>query len=165
MIAMKLDFVTIGVYGYTETDFFQALVDAGVDVFCDVRARRGMRGSTYAFVNSTYLQQKLKHLRIAYVHHKDLAPSDQVRQAQKTADAAQHIQKRSRETLGTAFIQRYEAECLTRFDSHAFVNNFAPGTRKVALFCVERAPVACHRSLIARRLEQDLGITVQHITP
>lgn len=162
---MKPDFVTLGVYGYTEADFFQALADAGVDVFCDVRARRGMRGATYAFVNSTYLQQKLHQMGIAYVHRKDLAPTDQVRQAQKAADAAQHIQKRSRETLGTAFIQSYEAECLATFDAHAFVNSFAPGTRKVALFCVERAPAACHRSLIARRLEQDLALTVQHITP
>jgi len=31
--------VTIGVYGYAEEDFFQALQAAKVDVFCDIRQR------------------------------------------------------------------------------------------------------------------------------
>jgi hypothetical protein len=40
--------VTIGVYGWVEEDFFRALVDVRVDLFCDLRARRGVRGSTCA---------------------------------------------------------------------------------------------------------------------
>jgi len=35
----------------------------------------------------------------------------------------------------------------------------------VALFCVEREPAACHRSLLAERLGKDLGIEVEHIIP
>ena len=34
-----------------------------------------------------------------------------------------------------------------------------------ALMCVERDPLACHRSLIAARLQQTLGWRVQHIVP
>ena len=36
--------VTIGVYGFTEVDFFHALRQAGVDTFVDIRGRRGVRG-------------------------------------------------------------------------------------------------------------------------
>lgn len=49
--------VTIGVYGSTERKFFDALVRAKVDVFCDIRLRRGMRGATYSFANSSLLQR------------------------------------------------------------------------------------------------------------
>lgn len=38
---------TIGVYGFTEERFFGELTEAGVDLLCDVRRRRGLRGSTY----------------------------------------------------------------------------------------------------------------------
>jgi uncharacterized protein (DUF488 family) len=78
--------ITIGVYGSTEQDFFQALVDAGVDTFWDIRQRRGMRGSKYAFVNSSRLQAKLRELGIRYLHVKELAPSKQNREVQRVAD-------------------------------------------------------------------------------
>jgi len=35
----------------------------------------------------------------------------------------------------------------------------------VALFCVEREPAACHRSLVAERWQQDLGGQVIHLLP
>jgi hypothetical protein len=34
-----------------------------------------------------------------------------------------------------------------------------------ALFCVEREPDACHRSLLAERLAADLGVEVVHLLP
>lgn len=51
--------LTIGVYGKTESQFFDALKNADIDTFCDIRKRRGVRGSQYAFVNSTKLQSRL----------------------------------------------------------------------------------------------------------
>ena len=77
--------VTIGVYGFTEAAFFQALLDAGVDSFCDVRARRGVRGSRYAFSNSRRLQARLADLGIEYHHFPNLAPTAEIREIQKTA--------------------------------------------------------------------------------
>lgn len=69
-------FVTAtGVYGNSETEFFQKLLDEKITLFVDVRQRRGMRGSKYAFVNSTYLQNKLNELGIQYIHIKELAPT------------------------------------------------------------------------------------------
>ena len=44
-----LKIYTIGVYGKTEDEFFDALVENEIELFIDIRARRGMRGSKYSF--------------------------------------------------------------------------------------------------------------------
>ncbi len=155
--------VTIGVYGFDKDRFFQALLDAKVDTFCDIRLRRGMRGSEYAFVNSESLQKSLRELGIRYIHFKDLAPSKAIREKQKQEDEKLGIAKRSRKTLGQTFIQEYERECLSHFNSHEFVKMIGLETKVVSLFCVEREPDACHRSLAANRLARDLELPVEHI--
>jgi uncharacterized protein (DUF488 family) len=162
---MTIKFVTLGVYGFTEADFFATLLAHGVDTFCDIRLRRGMRGAKYAFVNSTYLQTKLQELGITYVHHKELAPTPEVRRKQQADDKSEKVKKRERQTLSQAFIQAYTEELLAGFDAAAFVGSFGPQANKVALFCVEREPEACHRSLVAQKLADALGIEVEHLTP
>ena len=67
---MGLKVVTIGVYGFDEEHFFQALTDARVDTFCDIRQRRNVRGAQYAFANSKRLQRRLGELGIRYVMSK-----------------------------------------------------------------------------------------------
>jgi hypothetical protein len=57
--------VTIGVYGFNEETFFDALQAAGVQVFCDIRWRRGVHGAEYAFVNHKRLVTHLESLGIA----------------------------------------------------------------------------------------------------
>jgi len=157
--------VTIGVYGWVEEDFFRALVDAGVDLFCDLRARRGVRGSTYAWANSERLQARLAELGIRYLHRKELAPSAETRSAQIRADRAARVAKRQRAVLSPAFADAYRRERLEGFDSAAFVAGLGPEAQVVVLFCVEREPAACHRSLVAGRLAADLGIEVVHLLP
>ena len=71
----KIKIVTIGVYGFDELGFFDALCKAGVDTFCDIRSRRGVRGATYAFANSKRLQARLSELGIQYIYRKDLGPT------------------------------------------------------------------------------------------
>jgi hypothetical protein len=68
-----MKFYTLGVYGTTEAEFFQKLLDNRIDVFCDIRARRAVRGADYAFVNAARLEAKLEKLKIAYIPVKDLA--------------------------------------------------------------------------------------------
>ncbi len=160
---MKL--VTLGVYGSTEKGFFEALRDAGVDTFCDIRLRRGVRGHEYAFANSQRLQAKLAELGIRYVHCKEAAPSLALRRRQYAADKANKVAKRKRDALSEEFIAAYQLEFLAGFDSAKFVEHLGPEARVVALFCVERAPAACHRSLLAERLQRDLGVEVVHLTP
>jgi uncharacterized protein (DUF488 family) len=156
--------VTIGVYGFDEKRFFDALVATSVDTFCDLRARRGVRGSEYVFANSERLQESLRERNIRYLHMKDLAPSQATRDAQKREDE-KHGGKRKRTALGEVFIQEYEKECLAHFDTAQFVERVGPEAQVVCLFCVEGEPQACHRSLVAQRLAHDLALPVEDIRP
>jgi len=157
--------LTIGVYGFSEDEFFNALVEAGVDVFCDVRARRGVRGSTYAFANSQRLQARLQELGIEYRHFKDLAPSQETRDLQKQADKESGTAKRQRTALGEVFINSYHEQQLADFDPETFMSQFGKNVKNLCFFCVERDPAACHRSLIVEKLSKGLGLEVKHIIP
>lgn len=156
--------VTVGVYGFNEKGFFQSLIDANVDTFCDIRLRRGVRGSQYAFVNKTRLIDRLDELGIKYSHCLNLAPSKETRAKQKEADKEKSVLKRERTGLSESFIQAYEKQCLENFDSRTFARSLEDAS-VVAFFCVEKEPHACHRSLVAEKLRQDLGIEVSHIKP
>jgi uncharacterized protein (DUF488 family) len=162
---MKL--VTIGVYGFSEAAFFSALRQAGVDTFCDIRWRRGVRGADYAFANRARLEQRLTELGIRYLHFRDLAPSPALRKRQYEADKAEGTTKRKRSALSAVFIAGYRDERLSTFGSQKFVEQLGPEARTVVLFCVEREPAACHRSLLAERLQRDLGAQCEviHLKP
>ena len=151
--------VTIGVYGFDEESFFWALGAAGVDTFCDIRQRRGVRGATYAFANSQRLQRRLAELGIRYLYRQDLAPTKAVRARQAEADEAQKVAKRQRTALGEAFVLAYRSEILANFDPQSLLDVAGSDTQVLALFCVEREPAACHRSLVANKLRWDLCIT------
>ena len=154
--------VTMGVYGSSEAEFFSALQNAHVDLFCDIRGRRGVRGSQYAFANSQRLQARLEELGIQYRHTKELAPGEAVRQAQSEADKAAKIAKRKRTQLGPVFIQAYHETVLDDFSPQAFLASLPSDVKTLAFFCVERAPEACHRSLVAQTFA-DLGLEVEHL--
>ncbi len=162
---MAPEFITIGAYGWPPERFFAALVGAHVDTFCDIRARRGVRGADYSFANSERLQARLAELGIRYIHRKDLAPSPATRAEQGAADKATKITKRQRSVLSPAFVSAYLRERLAAFDGAAFVTELGPEAQVVALFCVEREPAACHRSLLAERLAHDLGAKVKNLIP
>lgn len=162
---MKPKIVTIGVYGFNEDSFFKALRKAKVDTFCDIRSRRGMRGSTYAFANSLRLQARLADLGIRYLYRKDLAPTKAVRNRQAEADKTTKTAKRKRTKLGEAFITMYRTECLTVFDPHSLLDDLEVDAQVVALFCVEKDPEACHRSLVADKLTKELKLEVEDILP
>ena len=110
---------TIGVYNSTEREFFQKLIDNNIDTFCDIRQRRGVRGSEYAFVNSNYLQTKLNELDIKYAHILDLAPTSEIREKQKIEDARLGVQKKSRDVLGSVFTREYKNK-ISSFDFDEF---------------------------------------------
>ena len=59
---------TIGVYGFDAETFMHALRKADVRVLIDVRQRRGVRGSEYAWANAARLQASLEHEGIDYRH-------------------------------------------------------------------------------------------------
>jgi uncharacterized protein (DUF488 family) len=157
--------ITMGLYGFDEASFFEALQGANVDVFVDVRWRRGVRGSEYAFANSQRLQARLAELGIAYLHRRDLAPSPELRGRQHAADKRTKVAKRKRVGLDPAFVEAYRAERLDQFQSQGLLDELPAAADVAALFCVEREPAACHRSLIAEKLRADLGVEVEQLRP
>jgi uncharacterized protein (DUF488 family) len=155
---------TIGVYGFTAERFLDRLREADVGRLLDVRQRRGVRGSDYAWANSARLQAALAGADIEYRHHKELAPTTELRQLQYREDDRQGVGKRSRTQLAREYRERYVAEILDRADLDEVIAGL-PTDRAAALMCVERDPEACHRSLIAERLAADYGIEVTHFRP
>lgn len=156
-------FYTIGVYGSTEQEFFNKITENNIDTFCDIRQRRGVRGSKYAFVNSNRLQQRLNDLEVKYGHVLELAPTKEIRELQKEVDAQKGEQKRERQELGQIFRIEYKNRILKNFDFDSFIEKLDEiGASKVVLFCVEEKPEACHRSIVTDKLEQ-LGYKIFHL--
>jgi uncharacterized protein (DUF488 family) len=155
---------TVGVYGWTPERFLDALHDADVKQLIDVRQRRGVRGPQYAWANSARLQTALTEAGIEYRHHKELAPTTELRRLQYREDARLGVGKRSRAELAPEYRARYTREILDRVDLAPIVEEM-PADSASALFCVERDPEACHRSIVAERLEAEFGLPVTHILP
>ena len=155
---------TIGVYGFSPDSFLHTLRNADVRLLLDVRQRRGVRGPQYAWANSLRLQSALADAGIAYSHHRELAPTTELRQLQYREDDRLGVGKRSREVLAAEYRERYIAEILDRADLDALVASL-PSGHCAALLCVERDPEACHRSLIAERLAEAYALQVSHLRP
>jgi uncharacterized protein (DUF488 family) len=154
---------TIGVYGFDREAFLETLGGAGVELVLDVRQRRGVRGSEYAWANARRLQDSLKEAGIGYSHLKELAPTTELRQAQYRADAKRGEGKRSRTVLAPEYIDGYTEQILDRVELAPIVRWI--GEACAALLCVERDPEACHRSLVAARLQRDWGFSVVNLRP
>lgn len=154
---------TIGVYGFDRESFLAALDTADVNLLLDVRQRRGVRGSEYAWANAQRLQAALKGAGIDYTHLKELAPTTEMREAQYREDENRGEGKRSRSVLAPIYVERYTAEVLDQVDLAPVVKWI--GKRNAALLCVERDARACHRSLVAERLHREFGFEVEHLWP
>jgi uncharacterized protein (DUF488 family) len=157
---MKL--ATIGVYGFTVEEFLDTLHEADVRLLLDVRQRRGVRGPQYAWANAKRLQTALADPGIEYRHHRELAPTTELRELQYEEDDRLGVGKRSRVELAPEYRRRYLSEILDRVDLGELVAEL-PDEGAAALFCVERDPEACHRSLIAERVAAEYGVPVTHL--
>ncbi len=156
--------VTIGVYDWDLASFLAALAGAEVRLLLDVRQRRGVRGPQYSWANSIRLQRALAEAGVAYEHHPELAPTTELRQLQYAEDARQKVGKRSRVELAPEYRRRYTEEILDRVDLAGLAEHM-PAEGQSALFCVERDPEACHRSIIAERLHERFGVLTGHLRP
>ena len=156
-------FATIGVYGFDGPGFLRALREAEVGIVLDVRQRRGVRGSEYAWANSKRLQAALGEAGIGYSHLPELAPTTEMRQLQYREDERRGEGKRSRTELAPVYARRYTEEVLDRVDLEPVVRFV--GNNRAALLCVERDPEACHRSLIAARVHDEQGLSITHLRP
>ncbi len=156
--------VTIGVYGWDLSSFLEALAVADVRLLIDVRQRRGVRGPEYAWANSARLQSALAAAGVAYEHHKELAPTTELRHLQYAEDARRGEGKRSRTRLAAEYSTRYTREILDQAPLDELAAGL-PVEGASALLCVERDPEACHRSLIADRLAAEHDVSVSHLRP
>ncbi|GAC1329634.1 MAG: hypothetical protein NVSMB17_06150 [Candidatus Dormibacteria bacterium] len=153
---------TVGVYGKTGDEFIKKLLSRDVALVLDVRQRRGVRGPEYAWANSQRLQAALGSAGIAYRHHPELAPTTELRHLQYAEDDRQGVGKRSRLELASEYRERYQREILAAVDLGAFIEQL-PDDATSALLCVEQYAQACHRSLIADRLQQAHGLPVTYL--
>jgi uncharacterized protein (DUF488 family) len=159
-----MEFFTIGVYNSTEKEFFDKLTKNNIDTFCDIRQRRGVRGAKYSFVNSNRLQQKLNELEIKYGYVPELAPTSEIRGLQKEIDLEKGELKRERHELGKVFVIEYKNKILKNFDFETFIEKLDQvGANRVAFFCVEEFPEACHRSTVTDRLTDKYNYKVTHL--
>ncbi len=157
--------VTIGVYGFSQATFLAALDDAGVRLLLDVRQRRGVRGSEYAWANSVRLQEALAERRHrlppprrSWRPPRSCAGSSTAR-TRGSASASERVRE-----LAPEYRRRYTKEILDRVDLAPIVESL-PADAATALLCVERDAEACHRSLIAERMAAEHGVSVRHLTP
>ncbi|HTW12211.1 MAG TPA: DUF488 domain-containing protein [Solirubrobacteraceae bacterium] len=155
---------TIGVYEFDAASFLRALDDAGVTKVLDIRQRRGVRGTEYAWANAQRLQRLLENARIAYEHHPELAPDTEMRQLQYSEDARQGVGKRSRARLSEQYIRQYTGEVLDLVPLEPIVRQL-PVHGIGALLCVEATAQACHRSLVAQRLSERFGFEILNLEP
>jgi uncharacterized protein (DUF488 family) len=159
-----MEFFTIGVYNSTENEFFDKLTQNNIDTFCDIRQRRGVRGAKYSFVNSNRLQEKLNDLGIKYGYVQELAPTAEIRELQKEIDAEKGELKSERQELGKVFVIEYKNKILGNFDFDKFFENLDNiGASRIALFCVEEHPEACHRSIVANKLADNFNYKITHL--
>ena len=142
---------TIGVYGFSAEGFLAMLLENGVTELLDVRQRRGVRGTEYAWANAGRLQSALEESGIGYRHLPELAPTTELRELQYAEDARTGAGKRDRTVLSAAFAERYRREILDRAPLPDL-----PERGLGALFCVEADPEACHRSLVAARIADEV---------
>jgi uncharacterized protein (DUF488 family) len=130
----------------------------------DVRQRRGVRGTEYAWANSRRLQAALRGAAIAYRPRKELAPTTELRRLQYREDDRLGVGKRSRVRLAPEYVHRYTREILDRVDLAPIVAEMPEDAASV-LMCVERDPEACHRLLISERVAAEYGFPVTHLRP
>jgi uncharacterized protein (DUF488 family) len=157
-------FNTMGVYGLTEKEFFSKLQENNIDTFIDIRRRRAVRGSEYSFANSKKLQSKLTKSGINYIHIPELSPTDEIRKLQDAEDEKSGTSQRKREKLSSVFISAYKNQILKHYSLNILMEDLKKmGTKKALLFCVERNPNACHRSLVAEKLKTKYRTNVIHL--
>ena len=155
---------TIGVYEFDGPSFVNTLDAAGVTKVLDVRQRRGVRGSQYAWANAQRLIARLAEARIGYEHHPELAPDTELRHLQYREDDRQGVGKRSRERLSADYVREYTTEILDLVPLEPLIGRL-PVHGLGALLCVEATAQACHRSLIAGRLAERFGLEVIDLEP
>ena len=153
---------TIGVYCFTADTFLQTLREAEVTCWWTSASVEGLRSALHLGQRPA-LEALLAGAGIGYSHHRELAPTTELRQLQYREDDRMGVGKRSAISV-PGYVSGYVKEILDPAPLESLPAE-APRTGVMALFCVECSAAACHRSLIAQRLAERHGFTVTHLLP
>lgn len=108
---------------------------------------------------------ELKHFEIDYLIDIRSNPHSKYNPQfnQKEADTQQGKSKRERSSLGKVFTITYKDRILSKFNFDNFIDKLDRiGASRVVLFCVEKKAEACHRSIVADKLQQ-FGYKITHL--
>lgn len=146
---MKL--ATIGYEGAPQEAVFDALEKAGVDLLVDVRAVTSSRRPGFS---KSHLVAGLPERGIDYVHLKGLGTPKEGRMAVRRGD------HKGLQRIFGAHMKTPEA----RHDYEALLG-LLRGGKKICLMCYEHDPGTCHRTIIAERAGQELGLKIENLAP
>ncbi len=143
---MKL--ATIGYENSTLEGVLDRLRTAGVSTVIDVRA---IASSRKAGFSKSLLGTSLVAQGIGYVHLRDLGTPKAGRQAARSGNLPEmHAIFEQQLALPQAQLQLAQAGEIAQ-------------TGKSALLCYEADACGCHRQIIAQRLRQALGLTIEDL--
>lgn len=139
---------TIGYEAATQDAVIARLQAAGVELLVDVRA---IAASRRAGFSKTVLAASLAEAGIAYVHLRQLGTPKPGRDAARKGRIAEM----------TAIFEAHLAEPAAQLELAAAKELAAE--RKVALLCFEADHRGCHRKIVAERICEDLGCSIEHL--
>lgn len=146
---MKL--ATIGYEGAPQDAVFAALKKAKVDLLVDVRAVTSSRRPGFS---KSHLAEGLPEQGIDYVHLAGLGTPKEGRQAVKAG------RPKEMHRIYAGHMKTAEA----KHDYEALLGLVRSG-KKVCLMCYEHDPADCHRTLLAERVNAELGTKIEHLSP
>ncbi len=146
---MKL--ATIGYEGAPQEAVFAALKEAGVDLLVDVRAVTSSRRPGFS---KRHLASGLPEQGVGYLHLRGLGTPKEGRLAARSGDLA------ALKRIFGKHMKTPEA----RHDYEALLG-LLHGGKKICLMCYEHDPAECHRTIIAERVQEELGLSVEHLVP
>ncbi|WP_312165449.1 DUF488 domain-containing protein [Phenylobacterium sp.] len=139
---------TIGYEASTQDAVIARLKAAGVELLVDVRA---IAASRRAGFSKTVLAASLAEAGIGYVHLRQLGTPKPGREAARKGRIAEM----------TAIFEEHLAEPAAQLELAAAKE--LAGERKVALLCFEADHRGCHRKILAERICEDLGCSIEHL--
>jgi uncharacterized protein (DUF488 family) len=117
----------------------------------DVRAVTSSRRPGFS---KSHLMAGLPERGIGYLHLKGLGTPKEGRLAARSGD------RKGLERIFNAHMKTPEA----RHDYEALLG-LLRGGKKICLMCYEHDPGDCHRTIIAERVRQELGVAIENLAP
>jgi hypothetical protein len=138
---------TIGYVGMRLEPFLQVMQQRRIELVLDTRWSAWSRNDGFC---QAPLRRALVSRRIAYRHRPELGTSPDLRH---------HLDA---DGDWAAFVAAYAATLTTHAALLRSVAAYAR-THRVCLLCAEHEPAHCHRSVLAQRLADLAGLTIEHL--